>query len=462
VNLTLNLRRLAAALILGVAVAVAAPGGARAADYVPNEVVVAYKPGPFPAPIAQVANSNGASAALAAPPPAPQTQVLKLPPGVTVAAALARLKHAPGVSYAVPNFVAHADGAGWIPDDPGRSRTPRGWEQLQWNFLPGVGVNAPQAWSNLLADRRPGARGITIAVLDTGIAYRKWHGFRRSPDFKRTRFVAPYDFVAHNRYPLDREGHGTFVAGTIAESTNNGVGATGLAYGASIMPIRVLDRFGTGDAATIARGIRYAVAHHARVINLSLEFTPDITAGDIPDLINAIRYAIRRGVILVAASGNEGLAQVAYPARAPLVISVGATTLDKCLAEYSNGGANLDLVAPGGGDDTTMASDPNCHPGRRLPPIFQMTFFSASHPDRFGFPRGIYGTSMSTPHVAATAALIIASGVIGRHPTPEQIRSRLEQTAQPLGTGRPNRYYGWGLVDAGAATAPIAASARRR
>src|SRR5206468_979676 len=152
----------------------------------------------------------------------------------------------------------------------------------QWNFLAGAGVNAPQAWSNLIADHHAGGRGVTVAVLDTGVAYRKWRGFRRSPDFNRTRFVSPYDFIAHNRYPLDREGHGTFVSGTIAESTNNGVGATGLAYGASIMPVRVLDRFGGGDAATIARGIRYAVAHHARVINLSLEFAADITAGDIP------------------------------------------------------------------------------------------------------------------------------------------------------------------------------------
>src|SRR2546421_54542 len=123
-----------------------------------------------------------------------------------------------------------------------------------------------------------------------------------------------------------RGGHGTFVAGTIAESTNNRIGATGLAYGASVMPIRVLDRYGTGDAATIARGIRYAVRHHARVINLSLEFTPDVTAADIPDLLGAIRYATNRHVVVVSASGNEGVAQVAYPARAQSVIAVGATT----------------------------------------------------------------------------------------------------------------------------------------
>ena len=129
------------------------------------------------------------------------------------------------------------------------------------------------------------------------------------------------------------------MAGIVAESTNNGIGLTGLAYGASIMPVRVLDRYGDGNAATIARGVRYAVRHHAQVINLSLEFYPDVTAGDIPTLIDAIRYAARHNVVVVGAAGNDYATQVAYPARAPTVISVGATTRDRCLAAYSNGGS---------------------------------------------------------------------------------------------------------------------------
>ena len=221
----------------------------------------------------------------------------------------------------------------------------------------------PGAWANLRADHRAGGRGATVAVLDTGVAYRNWHGFRRSPDFNRTRFVDPHDFVAHNRFPLDREGHGTFVAGLVGESTNNGIGLTGLAYGASIMPVRVLDRYGDGNAATIARGVRYAVSHHAPVINLSLEFYPDVTAGDIPTLIDAIRFAARHNVVVVGAAGNDYASQVAYPARAPTVISVGATTRDRCLASYSNGDYRLNLVAPGGGDDKALSSDPACHPG---------------------------------------------------------------------------------------------------
>jgi serine protease len=296
-----------------------------------------------------------------------------------------------------------------------------------------------------------------VAVLDTGVAYRNWHQFRRSPDFGRTRFVSPYDFVSRNAYPLDREGHGTFVAGTVAESTNNGIGVTGLAYGASIMPVRILDAQGNGDAATIARGIRYAVAHHANVINLSIEFGLDVTSSDIPDIIAALRYAHRHGVVVVAASGNDGNPQIAYPARSSQVISVGATTSDRCLASYSNTGNRLDLVAPGGGDDSSLLSDPNCQPFRTLPDVFQMTIFDGANHSHFGLPGGWYGTSMSAPHVAATAALVIASGVIGRRPTPDQVLARLEQTAQTLGGAKPNSDYGYGLLDAAAATAPPAA-----
>jgi serine protease len=424
-----------------------------ALGYVPHEVLVGYRPGPVAAVTSDFELRNGIRTSGRA--PAPNSRLLRLPNKETVKSAMARLRREPGVSYAEPNYIAHAAGP-FFPDDPGRSHRRRGWEQMQWNMLPQIGVDAPDAWGNLLGDHRAGGRGMVIAILDTGVAYRDWHEFRRSPDFTRTRFVHPYDFVAKNKFPLDRNGHGTFVAGVVAEGTNNGRALTGLAYGASIMPVRILDASGLGEESTIAHGIRYAVQKGAQVINLSLEFLPNqvTSAAEIPQIVSAINYAHAHGVTVVGAAGNDESDQIAYPARARNVISVGATTKDRCLAEYSNGGSGLDLVAPGGGDDATIPDDTDCHPERSLPPIYQLTLVSPPHWARFGYPNFYVGTSMSAPAVSATAALVIASGVIGRDPTPDAILTRLEQTAVALGGIKPNAQYGYGLVDAGAATAP--------
>ena len=325
---------------------------------------------------------------------------------------------------------------------------------MQWNFVGPFGVNAPEAWANVAAAGGAGGKGVIVAVLDTGVAYANRGPFRRSPDFSAHEFVQGYDFVAKNPFPNDRNGHGTFVAATIAEATNNHRGLTGLAYGARIMPVRVLNTQGEGEASTIAEGVRFAVQHGARVINLSLEFSPNVTASDIPELIEALRYARRRGVLVVAAAGNEGHTAIAYPARAPDVIAVGATTEHGCLANYSNDGSGLTLVAPGGGADADLPGDPNCHP--ELPPgrdIYQETF-TGSSVRRFGLPAGYEGTSMAAPHVAATAALIIASRVLGPRPTPAQITARLRATARKLGGVADARMYGAGLVNAAAPPRP--------
>ncbi len=352
--------------------------------------------------------------------------------------------------------VAHEAG-GLIPDDTGiagEGGAPGDWQLAQWNFAGQFGVNAPEAWANVASEGAPGGKGVIVAVLDTGVAYANRGRFRRSPDFSKYAFVKGYDFVDNSPYPNDRNGHGTFVAGTIAEATNNDYGLTGLAFAARIMPVRVLNGEGEGDATTIAKGVRFAVSHGARVINLSLEFSPGVTARDIPELMEALRYAYRRGVVVVAAAGNEGHAAIAYPAKAPHVIAVGATTEHGCLANYSNDGPGLTLVAPGGGADADLPGDPNCHPEE--PPgrdVFQMTF-TGSSPRRFGFPDGYEGTSMATPHVAATVALIIAGHVLGRKPTVAQITQRLRATARKLGGPGDSDLYGAGLLDAGAATAP--------
>jgi serine protease len=448
-------RRLLARVACGAALstgALAAWSGSAIAGppnaYAPDKVVVAYAARSSPH-----AWSAGAASAADRVAGTTRSRVVELAPGVSVASALEHLRRARDVAWAVPDYLARAAGQ-LIPDDPGISHTPGGWREVQWNFAGEWGVQAPEAWANVAADGAPGGHGVTVAVLDTGVAYANRGPFRRSPDFTGLEFVRGYDFVSRNPFPNDRNGHGTFVASTIAEATNNGRGLTGLAFGARLMPVRVLDSQGEGEASTIAEGVRFAVRHGAQVINLSLEFSPGVTASDIPELIEALRYAHRRGVLVVGAAGNEGHAAIAFPARAPSVVSVGATTEHGCLASYSNDGSGLTLVAPGGGADASLPGDPNCRPD--LPPgrdIYQVTF-TGSSPRVFGLPSGYEGTSMAAPHVSATAALVIASGVLGRHPTPTQIVARLRATARKLGGPSDQALYGAGLLDAAAATAP--------
>jgi serine protease len=366
---------------------------------------------------------------------------LQIEDGATVRDTVSELRRDPRVAYAVPNFVAHASAV--EPNDPGFP--------LQWNFWGPFGINMPDAWS--LASRRkaPGGRGAVVAVLDTGVAYRKLGPYRRAPDLSS--FVRGYDFVDYDRYPLDLNGHGTHVSGTIGEGTNNGIGAAGIAYRSRIMPVRTLDAHGAGDTVTISRGIRYAVRHHADVINLSLEFGPSVRASDVPDLLAAIRYARRHGVVVTSVAGNEAAQELPYPARAKGVVAVAATTEDGCQAEYSNAGQDVDLSAPGGGSDAAPGLDAwdqtHCHPGVALDSIYQQTF--GSTPGRFTLPSGYYGTSMAAPHVSGLAALLIASGRLGPRPTPAAVEQHMEATARDLGPPGYDVRYGHGLIDAAAA-----------
>jgi serine protease len=372
-----------------------------------------------------------------------------------VAAAVRRLRRDDDVEYAAPNPVARA--AAFVPNDVGRGR---GWQAVQWNFLAAFGVNAPVAWQHAIDAGAPGGRGITVAVLDSGVAYADRGRFRQSPDLGQTRFVQGQDFVDSDGFPNDENGHGTHVASTIAESTNNKVGLTGLAYGASIMPVRVLDARGEGDAATIADGIRFAVRRGADIINLSLEFGTDVGAKEIPSLLDALAHARRRGVLVVGAAGNEGDSILAFPARSTNVMAVGATTERGCLSDFSNLGRGLDIVAPGGGGDA-LEDDPNCRPdeapGR---PIYQLTFEPGSL-RRFGMPGSFEGTSMAVPHVAAAAALVLATRVLGPSPSPERIIAHLKATARDLGPLGVDTRYGAGLLDAAAATDRAHEAARR-
>jgi serine protease len=368
------------------------------------------------------------------------SEQLQIEDGESVRATIAELKTDPNVEYAVPNWRAHA--AAEVPNDPG-------WK-LQWNLFGEYGINVVEAWT--LADGlgAPGGRGAVVAVLDSGVAYERRGRYRRAPDLRRSTFVHPWDFIQRDSHPNDVYGHGTHVAGTIAQTTNNGIGTAGIAYNAKIMPLRVLDAHGEGDSAAIARAIRYAVRYHADVINLSLEFPPEVRAAEIPDVVSALHLAYRRGVVVTGAAGNQTDISVAYPARVSTVIAVGATTITGCQADYSNAGDDLDVAAPGGGADAPNTDSvwdaAHCNPDSPGKPIVQQTFTRGVQ--HFGLPRIYEGTSMASPHVAAIAALIIATKRLGPHPTPHEVETQIEATARP--TDRRDR-YGAGLVDAAAA-----------
>jgi serine protease len=429
-------------------------------SHVAGEVVVRYRKGIGSRGRAAVQRAVGVGGATAF---APHTRVLRIRDGASVAETVRELRARPEVVTAAPNAIARL--SGYVPGDPGQSGLRGGWQELQWNFLKGVGIDAPDAWQHLIDAGRPGGRGTVVAVLDTGVAYDSRGRYRRSPDFGRNDFVRGWDFVDGDAYPNDANGHGTHVASTIGERTNNPVGVTGLAYGAQIMPVRVLNRNGEGNSANISAGIRYAVRHGADVINLSFEFDDgyrQLTGGELPDVLAALRYARRHNVTVVAAAGNLSRGTVAYPARYSSVIAVGATTEYGCRAEYSNAGRGLDLMAPGGGENDP--DDPACAPdqpeGRG---IVQMTFpwasTIASAPRasgyrRFGLPRGFIGTSMAAPHVSATVALLLASRIIGRHPKASAVEARLKATAIDAGTPGYDLFYGAGRLDAAAATDP--------
>ena len=429
---------------------VAGPTPAADAAVAPGKIIVRYRAGATHAERVLVQRHTGTSTRGQLP---GGTRELAIRDGDSVPATLAELRSHPTVQYAVPDYVAHA--AEFIPNDPGKGSIAGGWQQLQWNFTGPNSVNAPLAWDEARAAGTPGGRGVIVAVLDSGVAYENHGPFRRAPDLYGSRFVRGYDWVSRDTHPDDEESHGTHVTGTIAQKTNNGFGVTGLAYGVKIMPLRVLDRDGNGNGSDIARAIRWATRHGADVINMSVEFNASETARDIPDVISAIRYAEHKGVVLVAASGNEGIGKVAYPARATQVISVGATTATGCLADYSNAGRGLDVVAPGGGADAPLDDNDydrqHCDataPDRR---IYQETLWGDIRHFRLV---GFEGTSFASPHVSAIAALLIATKRLGSHPSPAAVRARIMATARDIGKPGYDAHYGAGLVDAAAALAP--------
>jgi len=354
--------------------------------------------------------------------------------------------------------------AAFTPNDSGMATAAAdgGWAATQWELNGPFGINAPQAWSQASRLGGSGGRGVTVAVLDSGIAYADRGPYRRSPDLATSRFVRGYDFVDDDPYPNDEFGHGTFVASTIAATANNAYGTIGVAYRARIMPLRVLDTEGRGYPSTISRAIRFAIRHGADVINLSLELYDGPVLAPVPRSVTAsksVRSALadarRAGVVVVSAAGNSSDPNVPAKRYDTLAINVGGTTEHGCLGDYSNHGPGLDIVAPGGGADADVHGDPNCRPGEPAGRDISGVSFQAASPSLFEILPRFRGTSTAAPQVAGVVALVLASGVLGPDPTPGEVERHLERTARDLGRPGRDRYYGSGLVDAAAATAPL-------
>lgn len=336
----------------------------------------------------------------------------------------------PDVVRSQPNFLYRAQ---YVPDDPSY--------QAQWHLAK---TNVAAAWDfDGTAPLYGGDQSVAVAVLDTGISYEDYQTYKRAPDFATTSIGAGYDFVNSDEHPNDDNGHGTHVAMTIAESTGNGVAGAGIAFASTIMPIKVLDASGAGSTATIAAGVDFARTHGADIINLSLGGTDDD-----PLLHTAIQTAVADGIIVVAATGNDGAASLAYPARYSETISVGSTRWDNERAKYSNYGTGISLVAPGGQiylDDhytvapsnlTTLDQNGDGQPDG----VLQQTCVTAACDafDDFYYE----GTSQAAPQVSAAAALLLAAGV-----SSSNVPTILQETSQDLGTAGYDTTYGWGLLN---------------
>jgi serine protease len=314
----------------------------------------------------------------------------------------------------------HFTALGQTPNDP--------MYQFQWNFKQ---VDAKGAWDTSTGD------DTTVAVIDTGVAFDEApeDGILRPKDLEETGRTQGYDFVDNDDFAWDGHGHGTHVAGTIAQTTNNKYGVAGVAYDADIMPLRVLNSSGFGDLSDIADAIRYAADNGADVINMSL-------GGPIPSFVlsRAIKYAHKQGVTIIAAAGNSGKNAPSYPAAHKHVVAVAATQYDETTTFYSQWGDFVDIAAPGGNTRVDQNDD------GRPDGVMQETLKDGEtdEHDMVLF----MGTSMASPHAAAVAALIESKGITHPERVEEILKDSADDSMKKSSSSEFDERYGAGIIQA--------------
>ncbi|MEX0683886.1 MAG: S8 family serine peptidase [Dehalococcoidia bacterium] len=321
----------------------------------------------------------------------------------------------------------------------------------QWNMRL---VTADDAWDFTRGE------GVRVAIIDTGVAYEDFGVFKRAPDLAGTFFADPHDFYDSDDHANDENGHGTHVAGTIAQTTNNSYGLAGVAYEATIIPVKVCGPPQGGNprdvvcpTSAIADGIRWATDHGARVINISLAAPGNVTEAERA----ALEYASGAGAVVVAAAGNGGTDSkgdpiLDYPAAVEGVISVAASGFNGSRSYYSNYGAgeahNLDLIAPGG--NPPILGIPN---EGLTSVITQESYrFFCDKNAQVEFQTMAFcpyaGTSMAAAHVSGIAAMI-RSAFPALNKT--QARTLLQCSSADVGDPGVDLQTGHGLVQADAA-----------
>ncbi len=292
------------------------------------------------------------------------------------------------VEYAEPDYIATVN---LVPNDPY-------YASYQWH-LPKIG--APGAW-----DVSTGKSNVCIAVIDSGVD-------PLTPDLSGRLLPNGYDFVNFDSDPRDDNGHGTAAAGTAAASGNNSQGVAGVAWGVSVLPIKVMDSNGVGSYSAIASGINYAATNGAKVINLSLGGTSSSRT-----LESAVNFAWSKGVVVIAAAGNNGTTNPVYPAAYSNCVAVSAVNSSDTITSWSSRGSYVDLCAPGENIATTGLNG---------------SYVSYS------------GTSFASPIVAGVAALALsANSTLGN----SAVVSLLKKNADDLGTPGLDPLYGYGRVNA--------------